>query len=49
MLGARVQTGTSYLPLAAGLVGAVPLTWLQLRVRRRLGRRLRRRRLHRHS
>jgi signal peptidase I len=49
MLGARVQPGTSYLPLAAGLVGAVPLTWLQLRVRRRLGRRLRRRRLHRHS
>jgi signal peptidase I len=29
------------LPLGFGLVGAVPLTWLQLRLRRRLGRSLR--------
>jgi hypothetical protein len=28
-----------YLPLAGGFAAALPLTWLQLRVRRRLGRR----------
>jgi signal peptidase I len=31
----------SALPLGSGLLGAVPLTWLQLRLRRRLGRSLR--------
>jgi signal peptidase I len=36
LLGARVQPEAPYLPLAAGLAGAVPLTWLQRRVRRRL-------------
>jgi signal peptidase I len=38
LLGARVQPQGSYLPLAAGLAGAVPLTWLQRRARRRLTR-----------
>ena len=38
LLGARVQPQESYLPLAAGLAGAVPLTWLQRRARRRLSR-----------
>jgi signal peptidase I len=42
LLGAKVKPGQSYLPLAAGLVGAVPLTWFQRRARRRLARRLRR-------
>lgn len=42
LLGARIQPGPSYLPLAAGLAGAVPLTWFQRRARRRLARRLRR-------
>jgi len=36
LLGAKVTPGASYLPLAAGFVGAVPLTWLQRRARRRL-------------
>lgn len=36
LLGARVQPEGTYLPLAAGLAGAVPLTWLQRRARRRL-------------
>ena len=36
LLGARVQPAGPYLPLAAGLAGAVPLTWLQRRARRRL-------------
>ena len=36
LLGARVQPQGPYLPLAAGLAGAVPLTWLQRRARRRL-------------
>jgi len=35
LLGAKVQPGSSYVPLAAGFVGAVPLTWLQRRARRR--------------
>jgi signal peptidase I len=34
--GARVVPAASYLPLGAGFAGAVPLTWLQLRVRRQL-------------
>ena len=38
LLGTRVQPDRPYLPLAAGLVGAVPLTWLQRRMRRRLTR-----------
>jgi signal peptidase I len=38
LLGAKVQPQGSYLPLAAGLAGAVPLTWLQRRARRRLRR-----------
>jgi signal peptidase I len=38
LLGAKVQPQGSYLPLAAGLAGAVPLTWLQRRARRRLTR-----------
>jgi len=38
LLGAKVQPQGSYLPLAAGLAGAVPLTWLQRRARRRLSR-----------
>jgi signal peptidase I len=36
LLGTRVHPEGPYLPLAAGLVGAVPLTWLQRRVRRRV-------------
>jgi signal peptidase I len=36
VLGSRVAPEPPYVPLAAGVVGAVPLTWLQLRVRRRL-------------
>ncbi len=41
LLGARVQPEAPYVPLAAGFVGALPLTWLQRRVRRRLTPRLR--------
>jgi signal peptidase I len=37
LMGAKVQPEAPYLPLAAGFVGAVPLTWLQRRVRRQLG------------
>ena len=45
VLGSRVAPEPPYVPLAAGVVGAVPLTWLQMRVRRRLlDRRLRGRR-----
>ncbi len=40
--GARVKPSAPYLPLAAGLVGAVPLTWLQRLARRRLRARIRR-------
>jgi signal peptidase I len=40
LVGTRVQPQGSYLPLAAGLAGAVPLTWLQRRARRRLRRTL---------
>jgi signal peptidase I len=41
--GAPLQTAGSVLPLALGFAGAVPLTWLQRRARRRLsGRRARR-------
>jgi signal peptidase I len=42
LLGARIKPDPSYLPLAAGLAGAVPLTWFERRARRRLARRLRR-------
>jgi signal peptidase I len=42
--GTPLQTAGSALPLALGFAGAVPLTWLQRRARRRLsGRRARRR------
>jgi signal peptidase I len=41
LLGAKARPGQSYLPLAAGLAGAVPITWVQRRARRRLVRRLR--------
>jgi signal peptidase I len=44
LLGTKVAAEPSYLPLAAGLVCAVPLTWLQRRARRRLRDRLRRQR-----
>jgi signal peptidase I len=44
LLGTRVAPEPSYLPLTAGLAGALPLTWLQLRIRRRVRSRLRRRR-----
>jgi signal peptidase I len=43
VLGAQLRPEPSYLPLAAGLVVAVPLTWLQRRARRRLRRRRARR------
>jgi signal peptidase I len=35
-LGAAVAPAAPYLPLEAGFVIAVPLTWLQRRLRRRL-------------
>jgi signal peptidase I len=41
LLGTKIRPGAPYVPLAAGLVGAVPLTWLQRRMRRGLARRLR--------
>jgi signal peptidase I len=44
LLGAKVKPEPSYLPVAVGLVAAVPLTWLQRRTRRRLMRKLRERR-----
>jgi signal peptidase I len=46
LLGTRVAPEPSYLPLTAGVAGALPLTWLQLRIRRRVRvrNRLRRRR-----
>ena len=43
LLGARVAPEPSYLPLGAGVVGALPLTWLQIRLRRRVRNGLRRR------
>jgi signal peptidase I len=43
LLGAKVAPEPSYLPLGAGVVGALPLTWLQIRLRRRVRNRLRRR------
>jgi signal peptidase I len=36
VVGSRVAPEPPYVPLGAAVVGAVPLTWLQLRVRRRL-------------
>jgi len=44
LLGAKVAPEPSYLPVAAGVVAAVPLTWLQRRTRQRLMRKLRARR-----
>jgi signal peptidase I len=41
-LGTAVAPAAPYLPLEAGFVAAVPLTWLQLRLRRRVLGRLRR-------
>ena len=41
LAGTRVKPEAPYLPLAAGVVGAMPLTWLQRRARRGLIRRLR--------
>jgi signal peptidase I len=38
LLGANVKPEAPYTPLAAGFVGAVPLTWLQRRARRRVAR-----------
>jgi signal peptidase I len=49
LVGARVAPSGPYLPLAAGFAGAIPLTWLQRRARRRLTARLRQRRASRHS
>jgi|HubBroStandDraft_5_1064220.scaffolds.fasta_scaffold06793_2 signal peptidase I len=49
ILGARVAPEPPYVPLSAGVIGAVPLTWLQWRVRRRVRDKLRRGRQHRHS
>jgi len=46
-LVSRVAPAAAYAPLAAGVVGAVPLTWLQRRARRGLARRLRARRANR--
>ena len=43
LLGARVAPEPSYVPLGAGVVGALPLTWLQIRLRRRVRNGLRRR------
>ena len=43
LLGAKVAPEPSYLPLGAGVIGALPLTWLQIRLRRRVRNRLRRR------
>lgn len=44
LLGARIKPGRPYGSLAAGLAGALPLTWAQRRARRGLARRLRARR-----
>jgi signal peptidase I len=41
--GTAVAPASPYLPLEAGFVVALPLTWVQRRVRRRLGERMRRR------
>jgi signal peptidase I len=49
VLGARVAPEAPYLPLSAGVIGAIPLTWMQRRARSRLRDRLRRGRQHRHS
>ncbi len=43
LLSAQVRPEPSYLPVTAGFVLAVPLTWLQRRARRQLRRRARRR------
>jgi signal peptidase I len=49
LLGTAVRPGAPYLPLTVGVTGALPLTWLQRRVRRRVADRLRCRRQQRHS
>jgi signal peptidase I len=49
ILGTQVRPEPPYVPLAAGAVIAVPLTWLQRRARRRVAERLRQRRRYRHS
>jgi signal peptidase I len=36
LLGVPVRPSNSYLPMTVGLAGAVPITWLQRRARRRL-------------
>jgi signal peptidase I len=36
LLGSPLKPAAPYLPIAAGFAGAVPLTWLQRRARRRL-------------
>jgi signal peptidase I len=43
LVGAKIRPGAPYMPLAVGFAGAVPLTWLQRRVRLRVGRGRRRR------
>jgi signal peptidase I len=40
----RVKSSGSALPLSLGFAGAIPVSWLQRRLRRRLGRRITRRR-----
>jgi signal peptidase I len=42
LLGTKVQPSAPYLPLAAGVVAGVPVTWLQRRARMRLNSRRRR-------
>jgi signal peptidase I len=49
LLGSRLRPGAPYLPLAAGFAGAVPLTWLQRRARRRLAAKVRAARAHRRT
>jgi signal peptidase I len=39
LVGAKLQPEAPYVPLVAGFAGALPLTWLQRRARRRLTRR----------
>lgn len=41
LVGTTVKPESSYMPLIAGFVCAVPLTWLQRRARRRIGVRMR--------
>jgi signal peptidase I len=41
LVGSPLKSDAPYLPLAAGFAGAVPLTWLQRRARRRVAARIR--------